>query len=120
VPENPQLIEMARDAEVARLQTEVKEIGELLQKGIDKINFPCCEALDWLWERMMPKGYGGWEYPAQAGRHLLAEFEEMRDLAEAGLAVAQAPYPLHDHITAEQWELLCRGFVKRREERADG
>ena len=66
------------NSEVERLKEESKELTDLLQGEIDKINMPCAVALDTIWKGVMPKGYGPWEYPAFAARHIIAEFNDRR------------------------------------------
>jgi hypothetical protein len=54
---------------------------------------PAAQALDDLWKAIVlarDPNYGDWEYPGQAYRHLVCEFDDMRkakDRAEAALAV---------------------------------
>lgn len=68
-------LEMAKKIE-RHVTERINQLEEEIQAGWDKINVPCGDALDKLWQDIMPEGYGDWEYPGQAYRHLKAEIEK--------------------------------------------
>lgn len=64
-------------------QMELK-LGEDWRVAVlDLINVPCALALDDLWKKIVianqGEDYGDWEYPAQAYRHILIEYEELKE-----------------------------------------
>jgi hypothetical protein len=62
--------------ELAEKDQRIEELEEKLQSRIDKVDLPCGDALEQLWQKIMPENYGDWEYPGMAYRHLLAEFQD--------------------------------------------
>jgi predicted nuclease with TOPRIM domain len=60
-------------------EARVEELEQRIQDREDKFNAPCADALQKLWEVVMPDGYGDWEYPGMAYRHLKAEFDDRVD-----------------------------------------
>ena len=64
---------------------KIKEIEEKTGMGAEELfallGEPCAQALDLLWNDIILSNhadYGPWEYPAQAYRHLLAEYNELK------------------------------------------
>lgn len=73
-----------QDAEIKAM--EEKFGGKWQELCIDLVNVPAAQAIDDLWREVilgkMP-GYGDWEYPGQAYRHLVAEYRELLAFREA-------------------------------------
>ncbi len=66
------------DAKIKEM--EEKFGGKWEELCLDLINTPSAYALDSLWEKIIlarRPNYGDWEYPVQASRHIVAEWEEM-------------------------------------------
>jgi uncharacterized Zn finger protein (UPF0148 family) len=60
---------------------ELHDAHAVLSERIDAINIPCVHALEAIWSDLLLKskpGYGPWEYPMQAARHIIAEFNELK------------------------------------------
>jgi len=70
--------------DVQRLVGQVVELqaeNESLQEEIEHRNAASAQALNELWKKIILKkspGYGDWEYPMQAMRHIVCEFEELQ------------------------------------------
>src|SRR5262249_53455088 len=118
----------AAQAEREALKAEVDECHRLLQSEIDRINAPCAESIEWLWNEWMLKrkpNYGPWEYPAQAMRHVLDEFREVEAaLAEARARVVELEKLLQDMLdcvlSADEARLLMVGTNAPAMSRHDG
>jgi hypothetical protein len=65
---------------------------------------PCADAIDFMWKNILLKykpDYGDWEYPGFAARHIIAEFEDLRnELAAYKKAVEHL-----NTITSEEYAL---------------
>lgn len=89
-------------------QVLLKELAEKtdlirnLEDEIEKRNYACGDALERLWTEIIlarKPNYGPWEYPGQAYRHILAEFQEVcqeRDEARKKVAELQAEIDRRD------------------------
>jgi hypothetical protein len=64
-------VEMLKERE-----DEIERLSEIIEEVSEQKNSPCGDALEKLWQDVMPKGYGDWEYPGMAYRHLKAEFND--------------------------------------------
>ena len=98
-----------KDMDFEDYDKEVQEMeerfgGKWQELCLDIINAPAAYTLDTLWEKMIlarNPNYGDWEYPGQAGRHLVAEWEavqaELSELRE-GVQLLRAEYERHKHL----------------------
>ena len=62
-------------------KTELQAENKLIREEMNTRNMASARALDELWAKIILKkspGYGDWEYPMQAMRHILCEFEELQ------------------------------------------
>jgi hypothetical protein len=77
---SPRLIAAAdRIEELEKKQAALKDDNEALKKELG--SSPTADALNKLWQDIILKrkpDYGDWEYPGQAYRHLLTEYEELK------------------------------------------
>lgn len=67
-----------QQAKIEEMQTRFG--GKWRELCLDIINTPSADALDKLWRDIILKRdptYGTWDYPGQAYRHLMAEFEDL-------------------------------------------
>jgi len=46
--------------------------------------------------------------------------DRIEELEAALIAIASAPYPLHDHCTEEQWEMACNLYQASLEDDDEG
>ena len=88
----PSHLEVVTRKAYDKLSAQVKELEDRIQDKEDKFNAPCAYALEKLWQDIMPEGYGDWEYPAQAYRHLKAEFDDKQKREE------ELEQYLHDYV----------------------
>lgn len=66
------------EGEYVKYEDHLKEVDRLMSE-----DNPSGDALDWIWRDIVLKyrpNYGDWEYPAQAYRHIVAEYEELRTM----------------------------------------
>ena len=67
------------DADIKAM--EEKFNGKWQELCLDLVNAPCADAIDKLWKGIVlarDPNYGDWEYPGQAYRHLLAEYNDLK------------------------------------------
>ena len=99
--------------ELAAMTRERDRLGEQLQGKIDRENIPCADALEKLWQDIIIKrkpGYGPWEYPGQAYRHIMAEFRDVeaeRDALVMAVAIK--------HKGESRFETALR-YIREREQ----
>jgi hypothetical protein len=83
------LIEKQADTP-AWLKSEI----DLLRLELETRNYACGDALDLLWRDIVyarrGEDYGSWEYAAQAYRHIMAEFNELKNERDQLLALTRA------------------------------
>jgi len=69
-------------AEMKSAHEELVEVKDELQSARDEfesVNMAFASALNRLWEDLLPKSYGEWDYPNQAYRFIKEEVEKLRD-----------------------------------------
>ena len=99
-----------------RQVVELQEEGKLLREEMETRNMASSKALDELWKEIILKkspGYGDWEYPMQAMRHIVCEFEELQ-AENVKMKAALKKYGQHTKICEDEkypevWHCIC-GF----------
>jgi hypothetical protein len=64
------------------VEQRIEKLEEIIEEVSEQKNSPCGDALDKLWQDIMPHDYGDWEYPGMAYRHLKAEFDDKQKRIE--------------------------------------
>lgn len=87
--EYPEISHQVVPVEAMSMEEQDRAIKEMEEKFggkweelcLDLVNVPSAQALDELWKAVILSNkpdYGDWEYPGQAFRHLLAEWNELK------------------------------------------